>query len=75
MRVIYVPGIERSVSLSAYVAAVKLAKANADKEFKHGLTTWWPTKGHEIVRQFRRGMHERISDATPYRSRGNWPAK
>ena len=69
LRAIYLPAIEKRVSLGAYVAAVKKAKVHPDAEFQHGLTTWWPTKGRDIVRQFREGMHERISDAHPYHLR------
>jgi hypothetical protein len=50
--------------------AIRQAKANPDVEFKHGLTTWWPTTGREIVEQFRRGMVERINEAKPYSLRG-----
>lgn len=69
-RTIALPALGRRVSLRAYAAAVRLAKANPDVEFKHGLTTWWPTTGREIVRQFRRGLHERISDGVSYAERG-----
>jgi hypothetical protein len=69
-RIIYLPAIERRVSLAAYVAAIKTAKAHPEQIFKHGLTTWWPTAGREIVAQFRDGMHDRINQATPYRGRG-----
>ena len=41
-RTIYLTALERCVSLRAYVAAVKKAKAYPAHEFKHGLTTWWP---------------------------------
>ena len=70
MRTIYLPAIERRVSLKQYIAAVKLAKANPDKEFKHGLTCWWACTGAEIVKQFRRGMMERINDGQSYATRG-----
>jgi hypothetical protein len=69
-RTIYLPAIERRVSLAAYVAAIKTAKAQPEQTFKHGLTTWWPTTGREIVAQFRDGMHDRINQAIPYRRRG-----
>ena len=70
VRSIYLPAIERRVSLGAYLAAIRLAKANPDREFRHGLTTWWPTTGAEIMRQFRQGMHERINDRVSYVMRG-----
>ncbi len=69
LRVIYLPALERRVTLGQYVQVVKKAKENLDVEFKRGLTTWWPTTGAEIVEQFRKGMNERISDAHPYMKR------
>lgn len=68
-RTIHLPALDRRVSLAAYIRAVRLAKANEEATFKHGLTTWWPTTGREIVEQFRRGMHERINEGTPYEKR------
>ena len=70
VRTITMPAINRTVPLRAYVSAIKLAKANPDTEFSTGLESWWPTKGHEILRQFRRGMNDRINDAIPYTERG-----
>jgi hypothetical protein len=69
-RTINLPALGRSVSIGAYVAAVKKAKANPDLEFKTGLNCWWPCKGAEIVAQFRAAMMERINDAVPYSKRG-----
>lgn len=73
LRAIYLPAIERTVSLKQYVAAVKMAKENPDVEFKTGLTCWWPCKGREIVEQFFRGVQDRINQAVPYVERGNSP--
>ena len=70
MRTIYLPAIERNVTLGQYVSAIKTAKENPEATFKHGLTTWWSTPGKEIVKQFREGMHQRISEAIPYTERG-----
>lgn len=70
MRTIYLHALQRDVSLRAYVKAVKIAKDNPEVEFKTGLTTWWPTKGSEVMRQFRRGMHDRINQMIPYVERG-----
>ena len=39
-RCIYIPGVERWVSLGAYMRAVKTAKANPDEQFKQGITCW-----------------------------------
>ena len=69
-RAVYVAGVDQWVSVGAYVQAVKTAKANPDAQFDHGLTTWWPVTGAEIMRQFRRGMHDRITQAVPYSQRG-----
>ena len=73
MRAIRLPAIDRAVPLAAYVSAVKLAKANPDRTFKHGLTTWWPTTGAEIMRQFNQGMNDRINCGVPYVRRGIEP--
>jgi hypothetical protein len=66
MRTIHLPAIDRHVTLAAYVAAVKTAKAHPDVTFKHGLTCWWPCIGSEILRQFRAGIDDRINQAIPY---------
>ena len=70
MRTIRLPAIDRTVSLAAYNQAVRLAKAFPAMTFKTGLTTWWPTTGADIVRQFHAGMTERINQAIPYSQRG-----
>jgi len=70
-RTITLPAINKTVSLKAYVAAVKMAKANPTTEFKCGFTTWWPTTGAEIMRQFRSGMTDRINACVPYIKRGD----
>lgn len=69
-RFITLPAINKSVPLGAYVKAVKLAIANPDMEFKHGLTSWWSTSGAEIRQQFRRGMVDRINQGVSYSQRG-----
>jgi hypothetical protein len=38
-----------------------MAKENPDEEFLHGFSTWWPTKGAEVVRQFWEGVVDRIN--------------
>ncbi len=70
MRYITLPVVNKRVPLGVYVRGVRAAKASPSQEFKHGLTTWWPTTGAEIMRQFLRGVHDRINDAVPYTSRG-----
>ena len=72
-RTVTLPAVGKSVTLAAYVAAVKLAKTNPDTTFKHGLTAWWPCTGREIMQQFRAGMHDRINQRVPYRLRGAQP--
>jgi hypothetical protein len=59
-----------TISLGAYVRAIKYAKAHPDAMFKSGLTCWWPCSGAEIVRQFRDGMNDRINQAVSYSERG-----
>jgi hypothetical protein len=70
MRTIRLPAIDRTVSLTAYIKAVKLAKAHPEATFKTGLTTWWPTTGAGVIRQFPAGMADRINQGVPYSQRG-----
>ena len=70
MRTITLPAINKTVSLGQYVKAVKMAKANPDETFKHGLTCWWPCQGRHIIEQFVEGMQDRISQGIPYSQRG-----
>lgn len=69
MKVIYCPGPEKWIPLREYLRAVRLAKANLDRTFRHGLTQWWPCTGREIVAQFLRGVHDRINERIPYTQR------
>ena len=69
-RAIYVPGVDKWVSLGAYVRQIKIVKANLDATFKSGLTMWGPHTGRQIMRQFRQGMHDRINEGIPYHQRG-----
>lgn len=69
-RTIYLAALERTVTLAAYLAGVKHAIGHPDLEYKHGLTAWWPCTGHEIRRQFREGMHDRINQRMPCQLRG-----
>ena len=70
IRMIYLSAIDRHVTLAAYVAAVQIAKARPEAIFSTGLTSWWPTSGADIMRQFRDGMNDRINQAVPYIQRG-----
>ncbi len=73
-RAIYCPGANRGtgawIGLGAYVKAVKMAKSNPDAEFKHTLTSWAPGTGRDIVREFWRGVEDRINQAIPWVDRG-----
>lgn len=69
-RTITLSAVNMTVSLGAYVKAIKMARDNPDVEFKHGLTTWWPTTGREVMSQFRHGINDRINQAVPYSQRG-----
>jgi hypothetical protein len=69
-RVVYLPAVNKRVSLAAYVVAIKIAKAQPNKEFKHGLDCWWSCTGAEIVAQFREGMQHRINEGIPAILRG-----
>jgi hypothetical protein len=70
MRTIFLPALDMTVGLGAYLQAIRTAKANPGVEFKHGLTAWWPCTGSEIMRQFREGMHDRINQNISYIQRG-----
>ena len=69
-RKVYIPGIERWVTLGQYVKAVKSAMANPDGEFKTTLCQWWPGTGQQICAEFRQSLHDRINQAMPYLQRG-----
>ena len=55
----------RRVTIGQYVKAIKLAKANPDATFKHGLTGWWPVTGREIVAQFWQMVQDLINRHLP----------
>ncbi len=69
-RYIYIAAIEKNVTIGQYTQAVKTAKSNLNKQFKHGLTCWWPCTGQDIMNQFMAGVQDRISQAIPYDMRG-----
>lgn len=62
---IYVPGIGRTVTVAAYCAAIRKAKANPDATFPHTLNGWWPGTGADIVNQFRQVRNARITAGRP----------
>jgi hypothetical protein len=68
-RVITLDGGQR-LSLARYLEIVRYAKAHPEYEFTRGFTCWWPCTGHEIMRQFRQGITDRINQAVPYAQRG-----
>ena len=55
----------RRVTIGQYVKAIKLAKANPDATFKHGLTGWWPVTGREVLAQFRQMVQDLINRHRP----------
>jgi len=69
-RIICMPAVDRTVPLRQYIKAIKRAKENPDSKFDHGLTTWWPVTGREIMRQFLRGVNDRINQGIPCIKRG-----
>lgn len=71
IRKIWVPGLEKWISLKAYLAGIRLAKANLNVEFKYGITCWWPCTGREIMHQFFQGVQDRINEAIPYMDHGS----
>lgn len=62
---IYIPAINRHVSIAAYCAAIRKAKANPDAEFPHSFERWWPTTGAEILREWRKVRNRRITAGIP----------
>ena len=62
--------LDKKVPLGVYVAGVKVAIANPEAEFKHGLTTWWGTSGAEIRKQFMDSVMDRINQRVSYSERG-----
>ena len=49
------------IGIKAFCEGIRLAKKYPNAEFKYGLTTWYPTTGKEIMRQFRESIHDRIN--------------
>ena len=64
---IYLPALNRTVSIAAYCAAIRKAQANPTARFPHSLDGWWPATGAEIVRQFRQVRNARITAGRPIR--------
>jgi len=66
-RTIQIPN-GRSVSLGAYVAAWKRVKALAPDVEIPGWE-WYPVSARSILRDLRRGMHDRITQGVSYTER------
>lgn len=59
-------GNGKQVTLSGFVAAWKRVLAvDPATEYKHGLRGHDPAKASEILRDFRKGMHDRINRRVP----------
>jgi hypothetical protein len=59
-RVVHLPE-NRTVTLGAYVAAWKtVLAAPEDSTFQNGFN-WYPESRKEVLREFRRGLHDRIN--------------
>ena len=64
---IFLPALNRTVSIATYCAAIRKAQANPAAQFSHSLDGWWPTTGAEIMRQFRQVRNARITAGRPIR--------
>ncbi len=49
----------RTVSIRQLARALRAIRANPDADYPGW--NWFPTPGHHILREFRRGMHDRIN--------------
>lgn len=50
-----------TLTIGQYVHAWRtVLAADPGTEFKRGLTPWWPVTREDILREFRRGVHDRI---------------
>ena len=59
-RVVHLPE-NRTVTLGSYVAAWKtVLAAPEDSTFQNGFN-WYPESRKEVLREFRRGLHDRIN--------------
>lgn len=64
---IFIPGIGRNVTIAAYCAAIRKAKANPDARFPYTLNNWWGGTGSDIMREWREVRNARITAARPLR--------
>ena len=70
MRYIYLSATGKRINLRVYVESWKRAKQmvkqNPEAEVFHGLNGWWPITVVELLREYRKAMHDRINQARPY---------
>jgi hypothetical protein len=59
-RVVHLPG-DRRVPLSTYVQAWKRTLAAPPEAIFQSAFNWYPENREEILREFRRGLHDRIN--------------
>jgi len=71
----YIQVRENKISIPAYIQGIKLAKSNLDREFKQGLTCWFPCTGQDIVNQFRESIHDMINRGISAIERGKTQVK
>ncbi|TET21429.1 MAG: hypothetical protein E3J71_09480 [Candidatus Stahlbacteria bacterium] len=70
-RMIYIPGIDRWVTLGQYVKAIKKVKSMPlDTIWPHSLEDWTSARGSDILREFMKGIMDRINQGIPYSQRG-----
>lgn len=62
---IYIPAINRHVSIAAYCAAIRKAKANPDGLFPHTFESWASGTGRDILREWRKVRNRRITAGIP----------
>ena len=70
MRFIYLSGPGYWISIAGYVRLIKHAKAHPNERYAQSLCDWWPCTGADIMRQFREGVQDRITQGAPYSQRG-----
>jgi hypothetical protein len=71
----YIQVREKQIPIPIYIQEIKLAKNNLDREFKQGLTCWYPCTGQDIVNQFLAGLNDRINQSISYIQRGKIQVK
>jgi len=57
----------KKITISAYIHWIQLAKANRSSRFAKTLTSEFGGTGEEILREFRKGVHDRINRHLPER--------